>query len=284
MDLEQRRKVIIEFITNNPGCNQQDIVRHLAGKVARQTALNTVDGLEEDKIIYWETLRENSRDHHHYVKQDNILVSVSRELDKFDKNFFSALIKVKRKFDRLYSETWRKHGMPQAGAADLSPFQPVLNVLSQLVEIFYEVVDVYMLRCILKWPWTVKKDDVIKKLYSILFSKINYMQFRMSQILSSTKAGDFYSVMQLSVYQRIYATANIQRHFDKFKLAGIDEIDALLDTVWDINRDFRQISYPEPTIYKWDFNYEKDSWKKLLDLQRIHPDQTYQNFVKKKSV
>lgn len=103
---------------------------------------------------------------------------------------------------------------------DLTALQPVLNALSQMVDIFYEFVDVSMLRCILKWPETVKKEDIIKRLYSILFSKINDMQFRMSEILRSTKAGDFYRVTQLSVYRRIYGTERFQRHLEK-KIVGI---------------------------------------------------------------
>jgi hypothetical protein len=155
----------------------------------------------------------------------------------------------------------------------------VLNALFETVEIFYEFVDVYMLRCILKWPETVKKEDIIKKLYSILFSKINDMQFRISEKLRSTKAGDFYQITQLSVYQRIYRTDKFQRHVEKFNHVGIKEIDNVLDSLWSIDKDFRQTSFPEPLIYKWDFDYEKDNWKKLLDIQRKHPEQTYHNFV-----
>jgi hypothetical protein len=80
--------------------------------------------------------------------------------------------------------------------------------LNKSVEILYEVLDVYILRCILVWPKAVKKEDIIKKLYSIVISKISDIQFRMSEMLSSFKAGNFYLVTQLSVYQRIYGTAN----------------------------------------------------------------------------
>jgi hypothetical protein len=160
-------------------------------------------------------------------------------------------------------------------------FKPLLKVLSQTVEILYEVLDVYILRCILVWPKAVKKEDIIKKLYSIVISKISYIQFRMSEILSSVKAGNFYLVTQLSVYQRIYGTANLQRHLDDFKDAEICEIEPLLDSIWKINKDLLPDSCPEPALYKWDFDYKKDNWKKLLDLQKKHPEQTYRNLVNK---
>jgi hypothetical protein len=283
LDPAQRRKLITDYISANPGSNQQDIVKHLEGKISRQTVLKGVHQLQEDGIIYYKIQKENSRDHNFYVKDDNILVSVSKELDEFDKNYFSALTKIKEKFDKLYLKTKKDHVIGETKEQNLEVFKPLLNAISQLVETFYEVVDVYLLRCILKWPQTVKKEDIIKKLYSILFSKISDMQFRMSEILSSTKAGDFYRVTQLSVYRRVYATSNFQRHFDEFKSAGINEIEPLLDSIWKIYGDFRQISFPEPAIYKWDFNYEKDDWKKLLDLQRKHPEHTYRNLVNKQS-
>lgn len=276
---DQRRKVIIDFISNNPGCNQQEIVRHLEGKSSRQTVLKDVDQLQEDGIIYYEIQKENSRDHHFYVKDDNILVSVSKELDEFDKNYFSALTKIKEKFDKLYLKTKKDHVIGETKEQNLVVFKPLLNVLSQSVEILYEVLDVYILRCILVWPKTVKKEDIIKKLYSIVISKISDIQFRMSEILSSFKAGNFYLVTQLSVYQRIYGTANFQRHLDDFKHADISEIEPLLNSIWKINKDLLSNSCPEPALYKWDFDYKKDSWKKLLDLQRKHPEQTYRNLA-----
>lgn len=280
MDLEKRRKTIIEFVTDNPGCNQEDIVKHLAGKASRLTVLNTIIELEKENIIYWETVRENSRDHRFHVKHDNILVYVTKELEEFDKNFFFLLKGTTLKFDEIYMANKPKVELgPQN--VDLTVFQPVLDALSQMVDIFYEFVDVYMLRCILKWPETVKKEDIIKKLYSILFSKIIDMQFRMSKILRSTKAGDFYPITQLSVYRRIYETEKFQRHLEKFNLVGIKGIDEVLDSLWDIHKDFRQTSFPEPWIYNWNFDYEKDSWKKLLDIQRKHPEQTYHNSVRK---
>lgn len=283
MTSAERRRLITDYISTNPGCNQQDIVRNFEGKISRQTVLNVVDELEEDDIIYYVTENENSRDHKFYVRDNNILVLVSKELEEFDKNFFSAITNVKNRFDKLYLKARREHIMSETKEQNLEVFKPLLDAISQLVETFYEVVDVYLLRCILKWPQTVKRADIIKKLYSILFSKISDMQFRMSKILSSTKAGDFYRVTQLSVYRRIYATSNFQRHFDEFKSAGINEIEPLLDSIWKIYRDFRQISFPEPAIYKWDFNYEKDDWKKILDLQRKHPEHTYRNLVNKQS-
>jgi hypothetical protein len=281
MDLEERRKIIIEYIRNNPSCNQEKIVKYMEGKISRQTVLNTLDDLESDDMVYWKTQRQNSRDHKFFVKEDNILVSVSKELEEFDKSFFSMLTKVKQKFDKLYLHTKAQRAKNQSR---LSKFERLLNLLSQAVEIFYEIVDVYMLRCILKWPTIIKDQDTIKKLYSILFSKISDMQFRMSEILRSTRAGDFYPITQLTVFRKIYETENFLRHFDSFTRDGINEIESLLDSIWKIGRDFRPISFPEAGIYKWGFDYENESWKELLRLQREHPDHTYQKFVSKQLV
>jgi hypothetical protein len=40
------------------------------------------------------------------------------------------------------------------------------------------------------------------------------------------------------------------------------------------------MAFPEEKLYRWNFNYNADNWKKFIELQMQHPDQTYQNFVK----
>jgi hypothetical protein len=58
------------------------------------------------------------------------------------------------------------------------------------------------------------------------------------------------------------------------------EIEAVLDCVWSINNDFKQLAFPEPLIYGWKFDYGTDGWKKVVELQKQNPDKTYYNAVK----
>jgi hypothetical protein len=89
------------------------------------------------------------------------------------------------------------------------------------------------------------------------------------------------SVAEVSFQRRIYSTENLVRHFDNFTNGGMEkEIKAVLDCMWTINSEFKQLAYPEPALYRWKFDYRNDGWEKLVELQKQNPDKTYYNAVK----
>jgi hypothetical protein len=103
----------------------------------------------------------------------------------------------------------------------------------------------------------------------------------MSETLSSTKAGYLASFAEFSFQRKIYSTANLIRHFDSFVNGGMEnEINDVLDSMWNINNDFKQLAYPEPGLYRWKFDYGVDGWKKLIELQKQNLDKTYYSAIK----
>jgi hypothetical protein len=89
------------------------------------------------------------------------------------------------------------------------------------------------------------------------------------------------SFAEIFFQRRLYSTENLLLHFDSFTNGGMEkEIEAVLDYVWSINNDFKQLAFPEPLIYGWKFDYGTDGWKKVVDLQKQNPDKTYYNAVK----
>ena len=115
-----------------------------------------------------------------------------------------------------------------------------------------------------------------KQIYSTVFTKIADIHLRMSETLSSTKAGYLASFAEISFQRRIYSTENLVRHFDSFVNCDMEnEIKDVLDSIWNINNDFKQLAYPEPVLYGWKFDYGVDGWKKLIEMQKQNPDKTY---------
>jgi hypothetical protein len=57
------------------------------------------------------------------------------------------------------------------------------------------------------------------------------------------------------------------------------EIESTLDSLWSIKKVYLQYAHPEPGIFKWNYDYEEDGWRKLLELQRQHPEQTYERYL-----
>jgi hypothetical protein len=63
-----------------------------------------------------------------------------------------------------------------------------------------------------------------------------------------------------------------------YKEIGIrEEIERMLDLLWEFNNDIQNFVFPEVELYKWDFKYGVDSWKKLLEIYENNPNQTTYN-------
>jgi hypothetical protein len=74
---------------------------------------------------------------------------------------------------------------------------------------------------------------------------------------------------------KLYDTRNIIEYYEIFsKFEMQKEIEPVLDSMWKINSEYKQNAYPEPMLYGWNFG-EKDDWRKLIELQKQHPDETY---------
>jgi hypothetical protein len=183
------------------------------------------------------------------------VVTVSNELKEFEEAFFSLLIKVKEKFEALYLEIWTQYSSDPS-KRDLLKIHPIINLISESFHIFYEVVDIYMIRSMMIWPKKIQDRDILRKLYSIIFTKIADIQLRMSDLLSTTAAGNFNHIIQLSISSKIYSTKKMMEHFDSFRNCNMEkEIEQVLNSTWKISNEYKSVAYPEPNLFKWDFNY-----------------------------
>jgi hypothetical protein len=274
MENDQKRRLITDYIYNNPHCNKESVVKAMDGILSRVPVRNTIKELCEDKVVSIKKENQNSRDQQLSINTGNILFTVSRELDDFDKSFCVLLKKVGKEFDRLYLKN-------KQGPRDATEMQPILNLLSECFHIFYEIVDTYLVRSVLQWSKTIGNREIRKQLYSSVFTKIADIHLRMSETLSSTKIGYLASFAEIFFQRRLYSTENLLLHFDSFTNGGMEkEIEAVLDCVWSINNDFKQLAFPEPLIYGWKFDYGTDGWKKVVELQKQNPDKTYYKAVK----
>ena len=142
------------------------------------------------------------------------------------------------------------------------------------------MVDSHVIRSILLWPNQVQDKDILKKLTTITFDRISNMQRYLPEINSGRTDGRFFGDMILM--WKSYSTEKLkhfQRTYEKYGLK--EEIESVLDSLWNMDRDIQQYAYPEPIIYGWkEFKYGKDSWRKLFELTKKHPDQNIlQDFV-----
>jgi hypothetical protein len=200
MNQEQRRKLLEEYVTNNPGCNKQQIIENLEKHISRVTVLKTIKELLNDGVLSINKAKPNSRDHKVLINSDSILVSVSKELVNFNK-FFSALLdKAKKLCKHLHSDG-------------------IEDVYSQMIILFYELVDVYVRRTLLNWPSKIKDVTVLNKLYVMVFSELVKIQL---EIIKKFRSFDIYSRNIEKTMQGIFPATSVLS-FDDGAKTFLDE-------------------------------------------------------------
>jgi hypothetical protein len=74
---------------------------------------------------------------------------------------------------------------------------------------------------------------------------------------------------------RMYMTRSLLKHKDIFENSNMEkESEELMHSIWNIHKECIQDAFPEPLIYGWEFDYKNDGWKRLIQLQMQHPEQT----------
>lgn len=87
-------------------------------------------------------------------------------------------------------------------------------------------------------------------------------------------------------------TNRLKRCIDAYGKLNMEKlVEPVIDSLWKVQKyGSRQQGgllpyiYPEPKIYKWPFSYgpgpQSDDWRKLLYLQKQHPEETYENYLR----
>jgi hypothetical protein len=211
------------------------------------------------------------------ISTDNIISTISKELEYFEKAFVNRLSKIREKFEAAnLSDMLESKSTPQLPAVKRSLFE--------LISIFHEILATYTYRSMILWPIKIKDKNILNKAYSILFAKIADIRVIVSQALEFFYGGEFNKIFEEYAVSSIYRTKGLLNHVRVFKNSDMEkESEELTDAFWNIHKECAQQAFPEAHIYSWDFNYNNDGWEEFLQLQTIHPDQTFENYIKNNS-
>lgn len=259
-----RRNKIIEYIIKHPGCNAEKALRGVNDWMARATYYRCLrDLMHEGIVISGPKDKPKSRDHKLFVNTNNPLIIIPKELEQFENVFFVLLRKT--------VDTLEVHS-----DSSISYY-----LISRPLFLFYEMVNVYLILALCNWPRTVLEKDTLQKLYTVVFTKLGEIQFRINDILKSSKFPNAIRGVQSGVLWRyLYSTDKWLQCYEVCSKFGMEkEIESTLDSLWNIKKDYRLESHPEPSIFHWNYDYKRDGWKKLIELQLQHPEQTYDNHV-----
>jgi hypothetical protein len=105
----------------------------------------------------------------------------------------------------------------------------------------------------LKAVVTRRRWDVI-----LILNNIHYYQVEKAQFKNAALNRTLSPLQLMYMSRRLYNEIGIQ-----------EEIERMLDLLWEFNKDIQNFVFPEVELYKWDFKYGIDSWKKLLEMRRL---------------
>jgi Fe2+ or Zn2+ uptake regulation protein len=286
LDLTNLEKAVLEYLKENPGASKQAVVDGLKSLFSRAPVFRAIKSLVSYKLIVERKDNNNRQTYNLFIDSHSLSALVIQNLDCFELNFFSLLKDVKTEYENSYqvivSNAYKNRSVPQD--LDTSGLVSLHKSMMQLVYIFYEVMDILMFHSVIVWPEEIQDEYALKKLYSIVFTRTIYMHAQLHTILRTITVGKSNPLSEPdnlpTTLRRIYSTQNLLNHVDAFKNSGMEkQCEPLIDSFWQINHKLASIAYPEPSLYNWNFDYERDDWKKLLKLQKQHPDETYRNYI-----
>jgi hypothetical protein len=103
-DEQKYTQIVVDFIFNNPGCTAADILKKEEKKkekreIGRKRLFAILRELKRKKVIIGKKKHKNARNIMLYVREDNPIYTVSKELREFENLYPSLLKKVKEELE-----------------------------------------------------------------------------------------------------------------------------------------------------------------------------------------
>jgi predicted transcriptional regulator len=168
-DLTEKERDVFDYIRKNPSTTKQELVNNL-DKYSRATIFKVLKDLEYYGMIIVRLDVNNSQIHHLFINDDSLLVSVVNGLDDFEKVYFTLLKKLNDKFDKKYSN----QKTPKGEKTDKR-----FVLLYDLYSVYERLIRMYLIYALAIWPKKTSNNDMIRRLYIILFTRLSKMQFNL---------------------------------------------------------------------------------------------------------
>jgi hypothetical protein len=173
-----------------------------------------LDNLQTNDFTYISKGLENNSAAHmiDYDTENTIEVELNK-LESFEEVFFNLFLKVRQEMDEAivlyYSST------PPKEEYELR-YRKAIRLLNELLDIFYEMVNVYTNYSPIRWSKAIQNKDKLEKLSSAVFSKIAKMRICLSDAIASFRSHDFTSLAEQYISRNIYASEKLINHITAF--------------------------------------------------------------------
>jgi hypothetical protein len=274
----QRRIHIINYIATHQGCTKADLERGIKDLISKKTIHKWVREMINENILFEEKEKLNSRDHKLYVNENNPLVSVPKEIEQFENAFFPFFNKITNRFENtLFVRAWEDYQDKEGKrstihAPKLLSDERLAELNTLRLSIFFRMIDSYLFRSILIWSKQIQDKETRRKLYENIFTKIADMLTNIAELHEEDSDSGYLTRMSKShledhISERLGGVGSLYTYKERFKKVGMQkEVEAVIDSLWNIDKPIHELIYQEPEIFKFNFDYGSDDWRKLLEL------------------
>jgi hypothetical protein len=126
------------------------------------------------------------------------------------------------------------------------------------------MIDSILLQSLIVWPEKIKDKETLKKLQVSALLKIVDMTTKYSE---NHRDADLWKIRQgHEIFKRLRGSASLLEYQAIYEEVGMkEEIDEVIDSLWNIDKDIRHLAYKEKEMWGLDLK-EDDDWRKLLTL------------------
>jgi hypothetical protein len=260
-DEQRYSQMIVDFILNNPGCTAEFIMKNELEKaeeereIGRRRLFTILKKLKRKKVIMEKKSHKKARNKMLYVREDNPLYTVSKELKEFEELYPSLLKKVKGELEGWQSG--KRLLKPKYSQYHGEPLYVAYELIFDTTLFLFDTMRLYTLRLAMVWSRTIEDKYTKELLNFTIFSKLYQMQIKISETVGDVTLGGQNAFISSVVTELDEIKERIQdalSRLDRYEIKK--EIEPISNFVLKIisTEMARQRILSQSSTYKWKIN------------------------------
>jgi Fe2+ or Zn2+ uptake regulation protein len=246
MNEEERRNMIIEYITRNQGCMAEDIVKGLRSNISRVVIYRILPNLVADGHV--QDSSGDRRSHRYYVDTNNPLITIPKEMDHFKDIFFSLADKAKQQLDMMdkkiqqeYPKQRREPNLEDDGypaeyvKQEIETMKRIVGVNRTFLILYHHLVGMCLIASIFKWNKAIHDKKSLRELNSEVFHRLEEMQLRLSDLFPSSENWSLSNEIIPNFFG--LQEKNLKFIVSELEKVGLEmDLNPVMDFLWDITK------------------------------------------------
>jgi len=256
-DFSDVEKAVLGFIRSNPGATKQGVVDGLNELYSRVPVFRTINLLVRYGMVVERKDKSNRQRYNLFINSENLLVSLGKDFDDFEKAYERLLNEAKVEFSeqaslrKLYKKDYKDQLKERPDEKELlddwywetaeRKIQGMEeSILFGLLSVYKAFIFLHIFIALFRWPLATQDSVMLTKLYAVFFTRIRQLHLCIMGIIPSVfgRRRDLYFLAT-----RAAKAMFIESLFEEFLgLAGSNRLDnnftSVTDSIWNNVYDF----------------------------------------------